>query len=202
MSQLTIVIPSYGRHKFLIRGINFWSNKNVEVVIVDGSSKTLFNSYSDNLPSNINYYHLPIGFLNRLEFASNLIKTKYCILLADDEFFIPSALSSAIKQLELYKEIVACCGQSISVWPEPQSSISNDFSLTGHVVYPERKNYSLNQNSSRYRMIEHIKNYSPTGVYSVMRSQTWKQIISIISSKEFNAFAIFELQFELALAFQ
>ena len=41
LEKLTIVIFSYNRHEYLKRTINYWSNYNVKLVILDGSNKEL-----------------------------------------------------------------------------------------------------------------------------------------------------------------
>jgi glycosyltransferase domain-containing protein len=145
---------------------------------------------------------LPIGLLKRLEIASNLIKTKYCILLGDDEFFIPSALNSAIKTLDKDNKLVACCGQSIGFWPGKIASwLPKSPILLSHIIYPERKGYSISQNNPQKRMVMHMENYSPTSIYSVVRTSDWKKVMSILTKKEFCAYGIFELQFELAISY-
>ena len=202
MSNLTIVIPTYNRHKYILRSIKYWSNRHVEVLIVDGGDSALNESHLNDLSSNISYHYLPTGLLHRLKIASNLIKTKYCILLGDDEFFIPSALNSAVKMLDKDDKLAACCGQSISFWPGRIASwLPKNPILLSYVVYPERKGYSISQNNRQKRMVMHMKNYSPTSVYSVVRTSDWKKAISIMAKKEFCAYGIFELQFELAISY-
>ena len=202
MSKLTIVIPTYNRHKYVLRSIKYWSDRDVDVIIIDGSNSALEELSLKKLPSNISYHYLPIGFLERLEIASNLIKTKYSILLGDDEFFIPSALNSAIKSLDSDSELVACCGQSIGFWPgKIRSWTPKSLILLSHIVYPERKVYLANQNNSQQRMTEHMKNYSPTGIYAVVRTSDWKKIISIMAKEEFYVAGLPELQFELAISY-
>jgi glycosyltransferase domain-containing protein len=200
--NLTIVIPTYNRHKYLLRSIHYWSNYDVNVLVIDGGDSKLDQLYLSSLSPNISYHYVPIGFLKRLEIASNLIKTKYCILLGDDEFFIPSALNSAIKALEKDSELVACCGQSVNFWPGKIASwTSKDVVLLSHISYPERKGYLISQNTPYKRMLEHMTDYSPTSIYSVIRTPDWKKVVSIIAKKEFNAYGIFELQFEMAIAY-
>ncbi len=202
MSKLTIVIPTYDRHKYILRSIKYWSNRDVDVLIVDGSSSALNELHLNDLPSNISYHYLPIGLLKRLEIASNLIKTQYCILLGDDEFFIPSALNSAIKTLDKDNKLVACCGQSIGFWPGKIASwLPKSPILLSHIIYPERKGYSISQNNPQKRMVMHMENYSPTSIYSVVRTSDWKKVMSILTKKEFCAYGIFELQFELAISY-
>ena len=98
MKDLTIIIPSYNRPKDLERQILFWDNTDATVIILDGSTTPLLTKHK--LPSNITYYHLPISFAKRLAFSRSLIKTKFVVMLADDELYLPSALNSSIKFLQ------------------------------------------------------------------------------------------------------
>ena len=43
---------------------------------------------------------MPISFAERLAFSRSLIKTKFVVMLADDEIYLPSALNSSIKFLQ------------------------------------------------------------------------------------------------------
>ena len=45
LEKLTIVILTYNRHKYLKRTIHYWSNYNVNLVILDGSEKKLEDQY-------------------------------------------------------------------------------------------------------------------------------------------------------------
>ena len=55
LNKLTIVILTYNRHKYLIRSINYWSNYNIKLLILDGSSVELNDSCLQS--KNIKYVH-------------------------------------------------------------------------------------------------------------------------------------------------
>ena len=40
-SDLTVVILTKNREKYLIRNVKYWSNTNAKIVIADGSDKSL-----------------------------------------------------------------------------------------------------------------------------------------------------------------
>ena len=202
LTNLTIIIPTFNRSVFLLRSIKYWSNYDVNVLILDGSDSHLDDSYLSNLPTNISYHFLPISFMKRLEVASSLIKTKYCILLGDDEFYIPSALYSAIIELEKDPLLISCSGQTVGFSTGKMSSwFAKSKILLGFIVYPERKGYSISQNTPRKRMIAHMTNYSPVSIYSVMRTSDWNKIIAMLGKKEIPVYAFFEIQFALAVSF-
>lgn len=198
--DLTIIIPTFNREKYLKRSLDYWSDKAVSVIVADGSNLPFFKNDLE-APKNITYFHMKEGFIDRLNFVKQKIKTKYCVLLGDDEFFIPSALFSAIGELDK-GDCIACTGQSISFWAGKQPNwFSENQEILSHVIYPERLSLSISDNCPNNRLLNHMKNYSPIGIYSVMRTSTWAKIITLISEREFNAYGSFEIQFEMAISY-
>jgi hypothetical protein len=59
------------------------------------------------------YIHEPNDFGSRCRLSLEFVKTKYAAMLPDDEFFIPSAVSSFIEELEENSEIDAITGRTI-----------------------------------------------------------------------------------------
>ena len=114
LKKLTIVIPSFNRQLYILRQISFWSKyKNIKIIILDGSKKTLKKDLLKNINKNILYYHLPISLEKRFEFVINKLSTDYSVLLSDDEFYLPSALESCIRVMDNDPNTVCCKGQTI-----------------------------------------------------------------------------------------
>jgi glycosyltransferase domain-containing protein len=194
LNEITIIIPTYNRKKFILRSLEYWSLKGLKVLILDGSKDYNFEAHNyEN--SNINYIHSPIGFWMRLKSAKLLIKTKYCAMVGDDEFFLIGALESAIKELNIAPEVVACYGNVLGF------DVNKNSIPICKEVYPEFKAFEVNGDSSAIRMNYHMKYYSPMAMYSVMRAEVWSRIIEIISLKEIEVYAIHEIQLELLAAY-
>ena len=101
ISNLSIVIPTYNRQDYALRNMKFWSERGASVYVLDGSSLAIDKERMKEIGPNVRYCHMPVSIHERLLAATNFISTPYCIMLSDDEFFIPSALEACIKELEL-----------------------------------------------------------------------------------------------------
>lgn len=90
LSKLTVVIPSYGRHPYLLRQAAYWRQSGVTVIALDGSIKPLSIDQQKiiNAEKNFSYIHMPNGICERLNYAAKLIITPYAVLLGDDDFLL------------------------------------------------------------------------------------------------------------------
>jgi glycosyltransferase domain-containing protein len=196
LSELTVIIPTYNRHPFISRSIAFWKNKRATVCILDGSKDPVDRQLQADFPSNISYYHLPVGIVERLKFACSLIKTDYVILQGDDEFFSHSALQRCIQELKSDIELVSCGGVAMGF-----SFDRSNNRVSGHQVYPELLGRQIQEDSPCERMFRHMSNYSPSSIYSVVKSKVWIDAIQPFLNNEMTLFAIGELQFELGICY-
>ena len=57
--QLTIIIPTHERHSLLLRAVDYYTNLNVHVIIVDSS----VNKLKRILTSKFQYIHMPCEVL-------------------------------------------------------------------------------------------------------------------------------------------
>ena len=110
LSQLTIIITTYNRKKFLLRSIQYWEDKKVNIIYLDGSKKKLDLSLINGLNRNIKYIHNPDSQYERISNVINFINTKYVMFGSDDEFYITSALRSCLNKLNNNPELNACGG--------------------------------------------------------------------------------------------
>jgi glycosyltransferase domain-containing protein len=173
----------------------YWSGLKATVYVIDGSPQAIPQSKMDRLHCNINYMHAPISLYERLRCACDLIETDYCVLLGDDEFFLPSALESCILELEGSVDLVSCMGRCLRFNYSP-------LGVTGDLAYIEMENYAILQDNPIDRMVSHMQLYTPSTIYSVVRASVWRKALTAMTKKEFPAFAVGELQFELAICYQ
>jgi glycosyltransferase domain-containing protein len=201
LSKLSIVIPTYNRQSYALRNMCYWSGSEVTVHVLDGSAEAIKPSQIDSLAPNIHYHHLPVSIWMRLEKVNDLVTTQYVSLLADDEFFIPSAIEASILELENDQELVACCGKGIS------KSLSGD--LTVHFSTAENDKYSYRKGGNGFtqddpvaRMIFHMNPYNSGTIYAVCQSQAWLPTMGMLCAREFSTTVVGELMFELSISFQ
>ena len=196
LSLLSIVVPTYNRQKFAIRQMNYWREFSAQLIILDGSELPISKKYIDSLPVNITYYHMPIPLEERLFKSTELVKTKYAMLLGDDEFYIPSAVNECIHELEEDIDIVSCMGLAARFWTAPNNKV------LGSEIYERLLGYKVDQNSASERISYHMGNYVCSSIYGVLRANVWKNNMLLISDTIFTAPVITELQFELGTCIQ
>lgn len=195
LNKLTIIIPTYNRPHYIIRNILFWKDYDVNLIILDGSIEPLSKEVLNNISININYNYLPISFHERMLKSIDLIKTKYSLLMCDDEFYLPTSLIYLLNQLECDNELVACNGRAIAFK-------NNVNQITTRKEYIEMANYTITHDSPEDRMLFHMKNYTCNNIYSIVRTPIWKDAMLIVSkTNDFTLFAIEEVIFELSVSF-
>lgn len=194
LSRLTLVVPTYKRQDFAIRLMDYWTDKGPEIILLDGSPEPIAPVALEKYSQNIRYFHKPIGLYERLLTSLDLIVTEFVALAGDDEFYIPSAAAKCIKELDREPALVACCGRAIG------------FSYTSGSVrskpqYPVLADYSVDAVNAEERLIQHMREYVPSLVYAVCRTDVWRKSFGYILRNEFPFFAAGELQFEMLMSY-
>lgn len=170
LRQLTVIIPSYNRHEYLIRQIAYWSNSCVTVLILDGSSSALpknIQSFIEEKFSNIKYINVDEkDVFKRLSLAKSFVSTKYSVMSGDDEFILAPSLEVAINKLEHQDGFVGYIGQSL--WFYADESEQPKF----RIGYPHL-NYVVDDNDVKTRLDRAMETYCAATCYAVMRSDVW-----------------------------
>lgn len=169
LKNLTIIIPSYSRHEFILRQILYWRGSGATLIIIDGSESSLEDRFQDEINKfdDVVYINSTLQLNQRLTFASGLIRSKYSVYCSDDDFLLHSALSNAINVLENNSDLVACMGQSL------RFNVLGDNRVTYGTCYTFN-NPNLASNSYLDRITAATSNYTPVTCHAVMRSETWK----------------------------
>ena len=193
--KLTLVILTYNRHKYVLRNIRYWSNKSICVRVVDGSDKAINRRVLDTFPNNIIYKYDTSSYNQRLAGVIPDLDTEYVALMGDDEFFVPSVLSSCIEELEKDSSLVSCSGVSMGFF-------SRNGKVFGKAAYPKLIDYKDGMNDDPInRLKTHMGNYAPSSIYGVNRVRPWSISMDTISKGEFDFFANLELSFEMCMCF-
>jgi glycosyltransferase domain-containing protein len=194
MKKLTIIIPTNNRPEFIRRSVRYWNNYNFPIIIADGSSNSQKKWMDLNANKNIEYFHKKIPFPKRLSIAAKLIKTKYTILLCDDEFYAVDSLKKCVNFLELNNDFVAVNGRAIGF-----KKFNNE--LVFYDIYPKWAGRKRLETDLKKRMISHMQDYANTLGVSVIKSSLWTKCADFYSNNEFPIFAQWEIQMNLFLSF-
>ena len=192
LNKITVVIPTYERHKFLIKKIKYWSNFEVDVHIIDGSEKPIDHLKLDNL-KRVKYHHIKIlSEVDRLKEILPLINTKYSILSSDDDFLLPNALNDCVNELERNKDLISCYGQTLSFY-----KFNNivKFFRTDKGLY----NFENNSHTPLERLQNQMKNYTPSIIYSLMRTEYFKNIFDVENFSRFKYYSSLEIRATLLI---
>ena len=189
LSTLTVVIPTINGHSYLSETLKFWQETNAELLVLDASDEVFASDGS----SSITYLHMPgSSYKERMARAVSLVKTDYVAMACDDELYVPTALASCIKLLEMDDSFVSAIGASVALRLKDGSSYWGQ-------QYGFLQNMPEQSDFDEERVREHFYNYGPKYYYAVTRTYYWKKIWSHISKTQFRPFAIDELQYEMGL---
>ena len=108
LSKLTLIMPTYNRQSYVLRNINYWNKTGIKLIILDASQNPINKKLLESFEIDITYIHKSnSSFDDRILESFVHIKTKYAQLIGDEDFYISSAITSCINELEKRKLIDA-----------------------------------------------------------------------------------------------
>ncbi len=174
---LTIIIPTYAtRNRFLNRLLNYMTSIKFDyyIIIADSSQPEnlqknihLVKNLSSQLDIDHDIYDKEIGGYQKTALAAQKVNTPYAVFAADDDFPIPNALNKAVYFLEKNQDYSTVQG------------VGTLFGIESGLYYGKIKSINcehlktIEHDSPSQRLLEHLKNYSPTW-YSVHRTSDLK----------------------------
>jgi glycosyltransferase domain-containing protein len=195
LQHLTVIIPTYNRPIYARRAMRYWAKLGVKTLILDGGDAPMRLPLAATLSRKIRYLHRPESLAKRLLHAADLVSTKYCVLVGDDEFHLRSGLVRCIQELEANPDLVSCMGTAVGF------SLNKSEQLRLRERYLGFVGHNLSSPSPAARMLTHMEDYSPTTVYSVLRKEVWRTCVQHTAQTETPFFASGELAFELTCAY-
>jgi glycosyltransferase domain-containing protein len=171
LKDLTMIVPTFERPKYVLRQIRYLSSWTARVIIVDGSESPLSPevlSIIDKLP-HIQYVYSKNGYTERISDAVRGISTPFAMCLADDDLYLQSGLIAAIKKLEEDLSAIACMGQSLGL----------DRALRHSYVFKYGSNlmgYEVGGKSVEERLLFGLNNYRSATPYALFRTDAFKKI--------------------------
>lgn len=185
LAELTIVIPTYQRPRFVLRQFRYWNGSDAKVVILDGSPEPLVVP-RDAIFTNISYIHIPKTFTERLASVRAHVTTPYCAMLSDDEFFAFSGLRSALAVLNSDASVLGCVGRNLYFFVDQGRFLLKD-------AYREWKPFSDSATTLNQRLDEDLPpNKTHMAHYAIMRSAQWIQIIEDAYRQPFSSAYLYE----------
>jgi glycosyltransferase domain-containing protein len=158
--QLTIIIPTHERHSLLLRAVDYYTNLNVHVIIVDSS----VNKLKRILTSKFQYIHMPCeDFGSKIYNVISQVTTKYSCLSADDDFLSESGLIKGIDFLEENDDYVSVQGRYISFYLK-------NYKITSGPMYTKAPYYLVDGKSRLERVKQAFSPYMHH-MYSVHRTE-------------------------------
>lgn len=187
LHELSVVIPTFNRHEFVLRQLRYWSNTGAEVIIVDGSKEPLAQHALNKFGfSNLIYLHAQDTFNERLKLAAKKITRTYAVHCSDDDFLLFSGIISCIKRLKSNKKLIACSGQTIKINPYRTRSLI-DYGAGYRTL-----NYEIRSKSVAKRLKMALSNYKPVTFYAVMPKDIFTETWGNIQDNEFAMVQEFE----------
>ena len=182
LNELTIIIPTHNREKFIIRSHNYWKNTGINFKIYDTS-----NEISPLLKNFKNYYYLNgIDFYNKLYIAVSNVNTKYCLIVADDDFITLNGIYQTVLFLENNNDFVSAQGLYIDFWYKEKNQID----LCARNPFAKGLYADLIQDQFKERLEKLMQNYMHH-IYAMHRTCVLKDSLNISkqisnSAKEVN----------------
>ena len=175
--KVTIVIPTFNRRVYLRRILSYYQlyAPNINILVTDSSSDenkdvkmntiSSFNdlniSYNDDYPSMLNLFQ-------KIASAAGQVKTKYCVVCADDDFITPNGIEHSVKFLENNADYTVAHGYYIQY--EQDEIEQQRFVWVPYLACP-----SVTSPDAVERFRIHLLNYYPT-FYGVHRTDFLRRI--------------------------
>lgn len=191
--DITIIIPTFKRHKILQKFLKYWKKQNVNVIIVDGSPRSLFGNLKVKRFENICYYHLPKSLEERLCFVSHKITGKYAALISDDEIFLASGLFEACKVLRQDNKIGSVLGATLAFKKRNSKVLFK-------IEYESILDLKIKSAAWEKRIDERFYVTGNSVVYSLVRAEILKHALAFIGEHKYSCPFIAEYQMEVFLA--
>lgn len=172
LSRLTVVIPTISRPEFVKRQITFWSQFDAQVRILDGAVTAINLSQFGVIPENVQYFHEPHKFNERLSNAWKHVDTEFACLLPDDEFFLPSGLIASLEHLDKNPTVTGCVGKVLMFFVDQGRFLT-------YQDYEYWKDFATDSRTAESRVQEVLPPNKVHKVqFAVLRSPIWKEIFT------------------------
>ncbi len=186
LEKLSIVILTYGRHDFVRRQVDYWSNSPVTIHIVDGSPDPIGTKDLENLSTNIQYHHINDDYFARMRAAIELVETPYVAMLADDDFFLIAGLIESIRRLEAEPKLFGVVGRAVYFFFQRGKVLGNQ-------THAQSSNYpdAINTGIDRLNNLYHEGKVGGLA-FGVYRSEGWRSAVRSTYAKTYSCAYVYD----------
>lgn len=174
LDQLTVVVPTICRQAEAFRQALSWTKLGVKVIVVDGSEVPAGALVSRHDGVTLTYVHDVQSFRKRLVRAANHVDTPYVLCAADDDLFVPSAVSECIGFLNTNPAYGTCKGQALTFKCRGGrvSATASYLSLQGYRICADTSSQRVSQ----------VKDFRAAAVYAVQRTEIFRAAVYAIGA--------------------
>ncbi len=168
LNKVTIIVPTYNRHKFLSKLLQFYESYSFPspILILDSSNTDInkneltdFFHHQQVTYKKFNSSTLPITKIcNGMQF----VNTEYSVICADDDFIIPQSLERCVEFLENNTEYAIAQGLYI------QSTIDESGTFLWNPLYREQNSIENDKPIARFK--HYLNDFKGTFFYAVRRT--------------------------------
>ena len=194
--DVTLIVLSKDRHKYLIGLLNYWKNTNISIIILDNTRQSL--KYSNSLTKKIklNYIHCyKKSVFERLNIASHKIKSKFTLLHHDDDLYFKSTLLKCVNFLLKYNDYSAVRGL------EYNFNIDREKNIIGKFNEDISEDESLDQSNFLARKNKMIKKFRNGPLYSLTRTEVWIKSQRFLYTNKLSYYYVWEIFLALSVIY-
>ena len=172
--DLTIVIPTYNRPRYLRRALGYWEQTGYSVVVADGSQ----TAYSGAIPANAKYFHdAKMSLARRWASAMLLVNTPYVALCGEDDFLSLSGIANCVEFLRKNLDYVSAQGHSIEFTVDGKDNI--------HVAVFNGRSVGrhIDADTAKERLKQLFAEYV-FQVFSVYRTEMWRLVLDVCEDQK------------------
>ncbi len=179
--ELDVIVLSRDRNQELIDSIAAWMKQPYRFTILHNSEKSLDLG---DITENIVYRHLPsLNYGERAKVSTELLKSPFSMILADDERLVSSGINSLIRILKDSVELASVGGKVLGVYQYGER-IAASFAYQHMDGY---KNLDLDVSTRLRRHLnqEISGGFAIGGLYRIVRREYMEKILNLLAKGAF-----------------
>jgi glycosyltransferase domain-containing protein len=175
MENISIIIPTYNRPRYLRRLLDYYNQygSDFDIIIADSSAdenkalnKKIVLTFPNLKLQYVDKYSKETEPYHKFADAINYAKEKYCVFCGDDDFLVPNGLRQSVNFLEKNPDFTVAHGYYMAF-------LLKKGKFYWETRYPKE---SLISSDPKERLFEHLSKYNLPTFYGVHRTDFFKII--------------------------